>query len=349
MKRFILILCLLGVCLRGSAQNQDSDMGFFINFEPVSNSTLDFELWGGSEYYQVKRPFFPSMPFYTNLLEIWIYSSVEPVSAWVLEKQPDGSSTPLIEMTNWFEHFIWFRENNPYFHVKHPLKLTTNEIHSLIAGNWYVLLNYGESSYLGHLAPQYAFANGPTATVVFPPPKHAGPNTVNGYKLITSNNRRAKFVLDGSRCTDPFYLPMEYLWQGWKGYNATGAPAFTKMGVMATNVFKVGFHTIQLQVSDPIASSLPFQFYVEVITAGQASRAIITTIQQTSLNTDEQQALSDVLSAAARHFDKNRMKRGCAKLELFQTLVEASLLEDNVKTYFSRTAQEIIDVFNKTQ
>jgi hypothetical protein len=49
----------------------------------------------------------------------------------------------------------------------------------------------------------------------FPPV--TGDINPNGFTVISPNNRTAKVVLDGSLCTDPYYLPMQFFWTCYTG------------------------------------------------------------------------------------------------------------------------------------
>jgi len=338
MRRILVFLGLMTLAMRAMAQSQIPDMPFFISFSPLSGSPPNSEMWGLANYYRVKLPPpVPNLPTYTNQLEVFIRLPALPEDAWIEEKETDGSLAPVAEVTNLIEDVYGF-----YF--QQLLTLTTNQIHSLIEGNWYAEVDFGESNYLGNLAPQYGFANGPTAVMIFPPPQ--GMNIAGGYTVISPNNRTARFVFDGSHCTDPFYLPMQYFWTGWAGYLMQGAPVFTNTGILATNVFALGPYVICLEVNDSIANGKPLYFTLQVITAGQAVNSIISDIQSSTMPKNKMRLLTDVLSTAAGLFNHGQMARGCFELEVYKKLVSASHFNSAMTFYLSQPAQDILDAFS---
>lgn len=316
------------LALTGIAQNQLADIGGFFSCSALSNSPpLPPGAWGGFNYYRTTKPFLPGMPTYTNLLEVyfWLPASVENIS--LLEMEPDGSFTIVADLTE-----------------QQRLTLTTNQIHSMVAGNFYMEVDLEEGSYLGQLAPEYAFANGPTAKMIFPPP--IGMNLSWGYTVISPNNRTAKFFLDSSNCTDPFYLPMQFSWVGYVGWDADpSAILFTDTNAMTTKVFNLGAYIISLQASDSIATGQPFYFYINVITAGQAVDSFIAILKTASIPENRKRVLIKVLSEAARFFDHGKMKAGCAQLETYMRLVKTSHHDSQLTSNLLRPAQDVIDAF----
>lgn len=332
MKRVLIVLGLMALILRGMAQNQLPDMSFYIGFSALSNSLPNPGLLGGANYYRETIPNLPGMPTYTNRLEIFFYGSPGmPEDTWILEKQEDGSLSPVAKLTNQWT----------------PLTLTLNrkQIHSLIEGNWYEEADFGDGNYyIGNLAPQYAFAQGPKATMIFPPAM--GENTVDGYTAISPNNRTVKYVFDGSHCTDPFYLPMNYLWSGWSGDYASGVPIFTSTNIMAKHVFELGTYIISLQADDIIANGQPFYFYLQVITAGQAVDSLISGIQTTPIPKYKERVLINVLSSAKTLFNHGAMVWGCFELENYKNIVRSSHFGSNLTSYLLQPAQLITDALN---
>lgn len=209
-------------------------------------------------------------------------------------------------------------------------------------------MDFGASNYLGNLAPQYAFANGPKVVMDMPP--FLGHPTIS-YWVISPNNRAARFVLDGSHCVDPYYLPMQFSWGGWTAadfdLNWTN-PIFTASGMFATRIFPLGSYVIGLQVNDPIVNDKPYYFPLQVITAGQAVDMIIPDIQSSGMPDSQKQVLIRVLSTAEALFNRGNMVQGCFALEAYQRLVKSlhlgwpgSAFTDNL----TQQAQDIIDVF----
>ncbi|HKW30160.1 MAG TPA: hypothetical protein VJT54_12555 [Verrucomicrobiae bacterium] len=341
MKRILVFLGLIIPALRGIAQSGTPDMPFFISFSGLSDSPSNSVLSGEAEYNRVKQPppLVPIDSTYTNRLDVFIKLPAPPEEAWILEKEADGSLSPVAPVTNLIE------DANYGLYFQQAFSLTTNQIDSLIEGNWYAEVDFGDSNYLGNLAPQYGFANGPKAVMVFPPV--IGMNVPIGYTVISPNNRTARFVFDGSHCVDPFYLPMQYFWTGWAGYSGVGDPIFTDTGMKATNVFELGPYFIRLQVNDIIANGQPFYFSLQVITAGQAVDLLISDVQSSGIPEHNKRVLVRVLSTAAALFNHGDMLRGRTELEVYQKLVESLHLDSTLTYNLTQPAQDIIDVFEK--
>lgn len=341
MKRILLLLGLMTLVVRGSAQSGTPGMPFFISFSPLANSPSNSVLGGGANYRRIMQfsEYIPPTQIYTNWLEVYINLPAPPEHAWILEKEQDGSLNQVFEVTNLFSYQLY-----PYqLYFDQFYTLTTNQIHSLVEGDWYAEVDFGDSNYLGNLAPQYGFANGPKAVMVFPPPY--GMNVANGYTVISPNNRTARFVFDGSHCVDPFYLPMQFFWNGWAGYDVSGTPIFADTGMYAAHVFTIGSYTISLQVNDIIANGQPFYFGLQVITAGQAVNSIISDLQSSGIPEYRKRVLTHVLSTASALFNQGDMIRGCVELEVYQKMVESLHLDSTLTYNLTQPAQDIIDVF----
>ena len=255
-----------------------------------------------------------------------------------MEQEADGSFTPVAELT----HQI--NEGAEYIYFQQGLTLTTNQIHHLIAGDFYAVVDFGDSSYWGRLAPQYAFANGPTAKMILPPPSEM--HTWLGYTVISTNNRTAKFILDSSNCTDPFYLPMQFSWVGYAGWNANpSAVVFTATNAVLTRVFELGVQAISLQADDMIATGKPFYFSVNVVTAGQAVNFYLPILKSVSMPARQRRVLTEVLTCAAKSFDQGKMVAGCTLLEVYILLVKTSHFDSGLTASLLRPMQDVVDAF----
>jgi len=256
--------------------------------------------------------------------------------------QEDGSFTLVTELTNQYAG----GDSSSFYYQ--PVTLTTNQIYSLIAGNLYVEVDFENSSYLGNFAPEYDYIAGPAATMIFPPIDGI---TAIGYIVVSPNNRTAKFVLDGSHCVDPFYLPLQLSWAGYAGFNSFGDPSkivFTSTNVMVTNVFNIGGYSISLQASDMLAVGEPFYFSVQVVTAGQAVNSFISQLQYYSPMADwEQRFLAGDLSNAARYFNDGNMVRGCDELKMYESLVKKFDFSNLETTNLLIPIQDVIDAVKR--
>jgi hypothetical protein len=250
MKRLIVIFGLMMLALQGIAQiPYIINMGFKINFSALSNSPALTDDWifGSAEYAQIKLwpPYYPPIRISTNNLDIyvqWTSRDALAVGARILEMETNGSFTPVVEVTNLF----------PVNAFGERLTLTTNQVHSLIAGNWYIEVDFSGSNYIGNLAPIYAYAYGPEPAVTIPPDTE---NVLWNNTVISPNNRTAKVIFDASNTSDPFYLPMEYYWTvGTNLFSDPSAILFTNTGVVVTNVFGIGIYSVEFQANDSIAN-----------------------------------------------------------------------------------------------
>jgi hypothetical protein len=106
MKRLIVSLGLLVLALPGIAQvPYIVNMGFNISFSALSNSPPpDNSIFGSAEYSRLKlwSPYGnqPPITYYTNDLDVYVQSTTPMEDAWILERETDGSFTPVIEVTN---------------------------------------------------------------------------------------------------------------------------------------------------------------------------------------------------------------------------------------------------------
>jgi hypothetical protein len=332
------------LAVKGFSQNLNDppNLSFSVNFLPLPGSPDDPYISGGADYYRTKAIPFGSSNIFTNWLEFGMTLSAAPLDSWIVERQLDGSFAPVVQITNLIDDS---GGSGAFFLRPAPLTLTTNQIYSLIASNWYFTVDFGDSNYLGNLTPMYNFAHGPAAVANFSVFDTSLPNT---YVVIATNNRDGQAVFDGSNCTDPFYFPMQYEWAGWAGWAAydTGAdPVATGSGIRSTNVFATGTYVIQLQVSDKIASGSPAFFSLNVMTGGQAVNSIVSNLQYLNLPSHQKQRLMQLLSDAAAEFDGNRPRPACARLKLFAGQINAMHISPSIASIYSTKAQYIINAF----
>lgn len=330
--------------MRCSAQDLNTDMGFSIFFnKPVDDTSSP--LFGGMANYSREKHLFHSFPdrTLTNYLDLNLRLPTQPISAWILERQTDDNFAPVFEITNFVSDpdygcFIW-----------QNFTLTTNQIHSLVASNWFVAVDFGDSNFVANMEPLYMFANGPTAKVVMPPVYEMRISPY--YKAISLNNRDAQVVLDGSPSTDPYYLPIQFVWTAWNGIRTDAPLLFTNTEMRFTQNFEVGMYLVRLDVNDGIATGQSYPFTLDVRTAGQEVNSILSTIPNSVFTARQQDILSRALSTATAQFDQGRMKQGCDRLLLFKQLVKVfhvnSYASNYYFTYYSNRAQFVIDAFKR--
>jgi len=337
MKRLLALLVLMGLAIQAGAQVDGPpqhdpsapDMWFGVNFSGSTNWPPEWDnFFGNGRYfrYSLSGSGFPLI--ITNRFEFEVVSPAMAQDAWLLEKEEDGS---FITITN-----LNLTGGPDTYYFGQAWNLTTNQIHSLIAGNWYAQVDYADSNCVGNLTPQGwqgPFVGFPVAF---------GLHSLWGFYAISQNNRTAKVIFDGSHCEDEFYLPIQCVWSA----QAAGSPApFTITNLMTTNIFDIGDHTGTLQLSDGVVGSSPNDIYFEAITAGQAVDMLIQALPVNGISSKNRQAMVKILSSAALAFNRGQMIQGCAQLETYKRFTQTMHLDSLTTTQLLEPAQEIIATF----
>jgi hypothetical protein len=338
MKQLIALLVLMELAVQTRAQvagppQHDPfapDMWFGVNFSGSTNWPPEWDnFWGNGQYFRQYLSGNGLPLIITNRFEFEIVSPAMAQDAWLLEKEDDGSFTTITNLN--------LTGGPDVYYFGQAWNLTTNQIHSLITGNWYTEVDYANSNCVGNLTPrgwQGPFIGFPIAF---------GLHSLWDYYAISPDNRTAKVIFDGSHCEDEFYLPIECVWSA----QAAGFPVpFTITNLMATNTFDIGFHTGTLQLSDGVVGSSPWSFPFEVITAGQAVDELIKALPIDGISSGQRQAMVRILSAAALNFNRRQMNQGCAQLETYKFFVEKMNLDNSTTTQLLQPAQEIINAFS---
>lgn len=157
--------------------------------------------------------------------------------------------------------------------------------------------------------------------------------------VLSLNNTYAAAALDASSSSDVEQDPMTYTWL--EGTNLLA------VGVLSTNLFNVGSHTITLNVSDGQAVSTTTLNF-EVITSGAASTELFLEVQQSSLSSQRQQPLLASLRAAVAAFERGNFGSALNQLQAFQSKVQKQIALEDPTTAASwiAAAQAIIDSFS---
>lgn len=338
MKRLVVFLGLMALALQGMAQVSGPpqhdpfapDMLLGVNFSGSTNWPPESDnFYGTGLYYRYGST--PSPPFViTNRFQFEIVSPAMAQDAILLEKEEDGSFTTITNLN--------LTGGPDVYYFGQTWELTTNQIHSLVKGNWYAEVNFGDSNYFGNLTPrgwQGPFIGLPVAYGF-------GVHSLWGGYAISPDNRTAQVIFDGSNCEDEFYLPLQCVWSA----QAVGSSIpFTVTNLMTTNTFSMGWHTGTLQMSDGVASSSPVDFYFEVITAGQSVDWVIAALPVDGIPSNNRRVMVKILSAAAAKFDRDRMAQGCDELETYERFVKASHLSNNITLELLQPVQDILDAF----
>jgi PEP-CTERM motif len=141
-----------------------------ISFSEISGSGSN-QPFGGASYFQNGWDYDTSSPA-ANVLVISInLGANQATDGWILQMN-DGSLSPVMELTNEIYNVSLlpspgstagspagiegtFPGDNPPAsnYYSQSWQLTDHQVQNLLAGNWYVEVNYGSDEYLGNLTP----------------------------------------------------------------------------------------------------------------------------------------------------------------------------------------------------
>ena len=177
----------------------------------------------------------------------------------------------------------------------------------------------------------------PVAEIVLAPLNHL-PGLTN-LLVIAPVGTNATVILDGSRSTDVENDPLQYFWSEGTNTFATG--------MLATNQFAPGLHTITLIVSDGQATGTN-SVGLEVLSPAQAVATLEELVENANLGRKHTRLLLASLRAAAASFDRGHVRAGIKQLRAFQKKVLAQIapLDPALAATLIESAQEIIDVLS---
>jgi choice-of-anchor C domain-containing protein len=138
--------------------------------------------------------------------------------------------------------------------------------------------------------------------------------------VIAGNGVNAELNLDGSMSSDADDDTLEYLW----AEEGQASPFAT--GVLATNSFELGAHTLLLVVDDGLATDTD-AVEVEVITLSEAVEELLLFVTELDLTRKEKRQLLATLNRVWDSFDEGRLNAGAKQLGAFQQKVRAHLLK----------------------
>ena len=154
--------------------------------------------------------------------------------------------------------------------------------------------------------------------------------------ILSLNNSNASVVLDGSGSSDVENDPLTYWW--FEGTNQVAS------GVLITNSFVVGVHSLNLLVSDgQDAGTNSIDF--EVITASESISFLISLVENSSLAGKNQQPLLASLNATAAAYDKGNLTSGTSQLLAFESKVRAQIApnDPDLASRLIEEAEKILD------
>ncbi|PYJ98289.1 MAG: hypothetical protein DME23_12535 [Verrucomicrobia bacterium] len=163
-------------------------------------------------------------------------------------------------------------------------------------------------------------------------------------RVISSINRDARVVLDGSRSHDIDNDPLQFSWF------VDGAATASATGRVAVVVLSVGTHDVRLLVDDGQASDTN-SIALRVLTADDAVDKLIAHMQAAKLR--HPHSLLKHLSAAERAIDDGKFDLCAHHLRLFQEklreLQERNEVDSNVAAALLQEAQATIAALGDTQ
>ncbi|MGA2279121.1 MAG: hypothetical protein ABSG80_02315 [Verrucomicrobiota bacterium] len=371
MKQIILLfLSLLGlqemVQAQGQLQIPDS-LQLNIAFSPLPNSPGTNQLSGNAGYFKNGWNYDAHAPA-TNVFSVVINLGTNQATAgWILQMENDGFS-PVMQLTNEIYNSVaipiipgstvgtsgivgTFPGSgadliSPNYYSQ-SWQLTPNQIQNLQAGKWYAEVDYGDDKYIGNLTPVPSSVWPPKAVISVSPmtilPTGIGsfPGQITTSVVVApDNNQPATVVFDGSESTDPYYLPLQFLWQDGINFSATTATT--------TNEMQRGSHQISLEVNDGYNSDTAY-FTLEVVSPGEAVTKLALMVQQSNLSKARKSFFALILSQARNSFDRNNTISGVNQLKMFQNQIRLQIMrtENAAANWLIEGAQEIIDAVGK--
>jgi hypothetical protein len=142
------------------------------------------------------------------------------------------------------------------------------------------------------------------------------PESPNGV-ILSPNNSNAVVILDGSGSHDPDNDLLVYTW-----FEDPAVPFAS--GVLATNPFSIGTHTIKLAVSDG-KMSVAVQGSFQIISAAEAVSQVVQYINNSALPLNRKNPLLASLQAATASFAQGNVIPGINQLQAFQNKVRAQV------------------------
>jgi hypothetical protein len=155
--------------------------------------------------------------------------------------------------------------------------------------------------------------------------------------IFAPNNSTATVVLDATRSSDADNDPLQFSWYA----NGQAGPVGT--GVVATNQFAIGAHTVTLAVSDGCGTATA-QVSFEVITPAAAVGQLLELVDNANLGTRNPQPLLATLFTAMSSFDRGDVTAALNQLSTFQNKVRVQIKPQDaaLAEQFISASQQII-------
>jgi hypothetical protein len=162
------------------------------------------------------------------------------------------------------------------------------------------------------------------------------PNETNQF-ILAANNVAATVVLDGSQSSDADNDPLQCSWY------ANGQTNVVATGAVATHLFAIGAHSVQLVVSDGRDTTMA-QVSFEVITPAVAVGQLMLWVDEVNLAGRNMQPLLATLNAANSSFARGNLTAGLNQLSAFQNKVRTQVtkVDPGLAEALVAAAQQII-------
>lgn len=355
------------VLAQGQLQIPDS-LQLNITFSPLPNSPGTNQPFGNAGYFQNGWNYDAHIPA-TNVFAVSInLGTNQATDGWILQMDND-LFLPVMELTNEIYNSVaipiipgstvgtpsgivgTFPGSgvgliSPNYYSQ-SWQLTHDQIQNLLAGKWYAEVDYGDDKYIGNLTPVPSSVWPPKAVIsvspmtILPTATGSFPGQVTTSVVVAPNNNQpATVAFDGSKSTDPYYLPLQFLWQDGTNISATSATM--------TNELQRGSHQISLEVNDGYNSDTAY-FALEVVLPKEAVTKLVLMVQQSNLNKARKSFFALILSQARNSFDRNNTIAGVSQLKMFQNQVRLQIMrtDNGTANWLIEGAQEIIDAVGK--
>jgi len=180
------------------------------------------------------------------------------------------------------------------------------------------------------------FSGRPTALWTIPPVADA---SATEAWLVSPNGLNATTLLDGSRSYDPDGDALEYFWSYSPG---SEPPTLLATGVVAVAVLPVGSHSIDLVVSDGVATSTN-SITVSVLTTGQAMEGLIWLVDSSGR---KGKPLMATLGAALASIERGNSVAAANQLRAFEHKVRVQVADPALAGQLLEAAQQVIDALS---
>jgi hypothetical protein len=318
---------------------EKQDDGSFLPVMELTNETYSVPI----SWIHPINPVGPNNPF-TNIyiIETWsptTLTNILTLPIWATNVEP---ITNLV-LPNWVaEYTNGFSQSSVtnYFYSQN-WPLTTNQVQSLLAGKWCAVVSYGNDESAGKLIPTYIEPPSPAITIsslsVFGPGVLIPPGGNASSTLISSaRNKPASVTLDGSNSSDPFNLPLQFLWQD--GPDPIADAAATTLRLMP------GHYEFQLEVSDGYSTNSATAT-VNVLSPEDAIGALSAATAQAGLNREMTHRLTTTLQKAQLLLERGDSFSGTRELATFRKDVNSFAIHMDSATafYLDYGAENIIE------